>query len=195
MMTVPQVVKIGGSLFDRAGELAALFRELDQPLLIVPGGGTFADAIRRCGISGEPAHWMAVAAMEQFGWYISSFGIPVQQEMDVPDGPVIFLPYTCLRIHDPLPHSWDVTSDTIAAWVADVMHYELIILKSVDGIYSGGVLRETVMEPVTSGDVDPCLIPYVLRHAVPTRIINGRHLQRVRLALTGHDVTGTTISL
>jgi aspartokinase-like uncharacterized kinase len=75
------------------------------------------------------------------------------------------------------------------------MHADLIILKSVDGIYSGGTLIETVREPVTSGDVDPCLIPYVLEHAVPTRIINGRHLNRVRLVLTGHDVTGTTISL
>jgi aspartokinase-like uncharacterized kinase len=194
-MAVPQVVKIGGSLFDRVGELAALFRELDLPLILVPGGGTFADAIRRCGVSGEPAHWMAVAAMEQFGWYISSFGIPVREKIDVPDGPVVFLPYSCLRTRDPLPHSWDVTSDTISAWVADVMHADLIILKSVDGIYSGGTLIETVREPVTSGDVDPCLIPYVLEHAVPTRIINGRHLNRVRLVLTGHDVTGTTISL
>jgi aspartokinase-like uncharacterized kinase len=194
-MAVPPVVKIGGSLFDRVGELTALFRELDLPLLLVPGGGTFADAIRRCGIYGEPAHWMAIAAMEQFGWYISSFGIPVQEEMDVPDGPVVFLPYSCLRTHDPLPHSWDVTSDTISAWVADVIHTDLIILKSVDGIYSGGVLLDTVREPVPSGDVDPCLIPYVLSHAVPTRIINGRHLNRVRLALTGRDVTGTTISL
>lgn len=194
-MAVPQVVKIGGSLFDRVGDLVTLFRDLDLPLLLVPGGGTFADAVRRCGITGEAAHWMAVAAMEQYGWYISSFGIPVQQEIDIPGGPAVFLPYTCLRARDPLPHSWDVTSDTIAAWVADMMHTGLIILKSVDGIYSGGTFMDTVREPVTSGDVDPCLIPYVLGHAVPTRIINGRHPDRVRLALTGHDVTGTTISL
>ncbi len=43
-------------------------------------------------------------------------------------------PYRWLRAEDALPHSWDVTSDSIAAWVAArVGARRLVLIKPVAG--------------------------------------------------------------
>ena len=39
-----------------------------------------------------------------------------------------------MRASDPLPHSWDITSDSIAAYIAGVLDArELILVKPIDG--------------------------------------------------------------
>src|SRR6185295_6562433 len=93
-------------------------------LLVVPGGGPFADAVRRyddrVGLRATTAHWMAILAMDQFGWALGDLipGAVLRQDL----GPVragavsVLLPYTVLRERDPLPAAWDVTADSIAAW-------------------------------------------------------------------------------
>src|SRR5690606_7143608 len=67
------VVKLGGStaadtrLFEWIDALAAA----RTPLVIVPGGGPFADQVRetqaKIGFSDQAAHAMAIHGMEQFG--------------------------------------------------------------------------------------------------------------------------------
>ena len=37
-------------------------------------------------------------------------------------------PYRWLRAADPLPHSWEVTSDSIAAWLAGQLHARRVVL-------------------------------------------------------------------
>ena len=72
------VVKVGGGLGDDAlPGLCAALGELGRrhPLLVVPGGAGFADAVRdadrRFGLHAETAHRMAILGMEQFGWLLS----------------------------------------------------------------------------------------------------------------------------
>ncbi len=187
------VVKLGGSLYDRAQDIAGTIAALRRPVLVVPGGGAFAGAVRATGLGGSPAHWMAIAAMEQFGHYLSSFGLPVTCRLEIPPVPTVLLPYALLRDHDPLPHRWEVTSDTISAWIAQRLEARLVLLKSVDGICSRGVLLPSVDRPVPTDDVDPCLIPFVLSHRVPAVVVNGRFPARVSAAVNGEPVTGTTI--
>ena len=101
----------------------------------------------------------------------------------------VFLPYHCLRLTDVLPHTWDVTSDTIAAWVAGTLHLDLLLLKSVDGIFINGILQEQVTRPVESDVVDPFFIPFVIKNTVKTTIINGSRPDRVEKYLKGQQVT------
>ncbi|MBN2110515.1 MAG: amino acid kinase, partial [Methanosarcinaceae archaeon] len=125
------VVKLGGSLMEDAPavvrSLSANFGEnMDEDgfsILLVPGGGQFANNVRsaseKYGIGDDAAHWMAILAMEQYAYYIlDRTNITFTDSIeDVPAGVTMMLPYRMLRDADPLPHSWDVTSDTIAAWI------------------------------------------------------------------------------
>ena len=76
------VVKVGGGLAREAGDgaLRTLCRAIGDagaryPLLVVPGGAAFADAVRehdrRFNLRAATSHRMAILAMEQFGWLLS----------------------------------------------------------------------------------------------------------------------------
>jgi hypothetical protein len=189
----PIVVKIGGSLNNRIPDLVPVLLASDRPLFIVPGGGIFADAVRKSLVDDDSAHWMAIASMDQYGWFIASQGIMATDLLQVPDRPVVFLPYCCMRKHDPLPHSWDVTSDSIAAWVADRLGLDLLLLKSVDGIWENGNLMNQVNTPVTTEVVDSFFIPFVLEKKIKTTIINGSRVASVEKFLKGKIVPATKI--
>jgi hypothetical protein len=189
----PIVVKIGGSLQHRGAEIVSVLRSRPRPLLIVPGGGAFADIVRHSAVNDDAAHWMAIAAMDQYGWMLASWGIGTTDVLETPGHPCIFLPYRVMREQDPLPHSWDVTSDTIAAWVAKVLGTNLLVLKSVDGISRRGVLMTTISKPVVSDVVDPCFIRFVMKNRILAYIINGTKPERVKRWLEGEPVPGTVI--
>lgn len=190
----PIVVKLGGSLYNHVPAIVPVLRSSVRPLLIVPGGGHFANAVRQAGLDDETAHWEAIAAMEQYGRSIASHGLPVTDRLAVPDKIVIFLPLCSLREQDPLPHTWDVTSDTIAAWIAAELRLDLLLLKSVDGIMTNNVPEEFLDSPRDTDVVDPLFIPYVLERQVETFILNGTRPELLARYLRGDPVPGTRIS-
>lgn len=189
----PLVVKFGGSLLDCAPSLVPVLADPPRRILIVPGGGPFADQVRRLDPAPDAAHWMACAAMDQVGFYLASFGLPVTGALTVPASPTVLLPYGLLREHDPLPHSWRVTSDTVAAWCAAELGCDLVLAKSIDGIEVDGRLLDRVSEPVDTPALDPCLIPFALEHGVSILLVNARVRGRLARALAGGDVPGTQI--
>ncbi|MFA7695177.1 MAG: uridylate kinase [Methanoregula sp.] len=189
------VVKLGGSLAPYIAEIIPVLRSAHRSLLIVPGGGAFADAVRQSGADtgADAAHWMACAAMDQFGWTLAAQGIETTTRIARPRVTCVLLPYCALRRYDPLPHSWDVTSDTIAAWVAGRLGADLLVLKSVDGIEIAGKLVARIEKPGPTDVVDPCFIPYILEHQIWTFIINGSDTARLGRWLRGEQVRGTGI--
>jgi aspartokinase-like uncharacterized kinase len=162
-------------------------------LLVVPGGGQFADAVRQSGVDDDAAHWMAIAAMEQYGWVLASQGMVTTDRLALPTETTVLVPYHVMREYDPLPHTWNVTSDTIAAWVAKMLKTELLVLKSVDGISIDGVLQHEITAPVESDAVDSCFIPYILKNQLRATILNGTHPELLRRYLLGERVPGTSV--
>jgi len=189
----PLVVKVGGSLYNCVPDLVPVLLASVRPLLIVPGGGMFADAVRKCRVDDDSAHWMAIAAMDQYGWYIASHGMTTTTLLQTPNRPSVFLPYCSVRQYDPLPHSWDVTSDSISAWIANLLRVDLLLLKSVDGIIEQGGLVKQIKFPVKTDVVDPFFIPFILEKKVRATIINGSSIDRVEKFLRGETVSGTMI--
>lgn len=195
------VVKLGGSLRHRARELV---REMDEysiatgdRLLVIPGGSIFADTVRKVNVSQETAHWMAVLAMEQYGYYLADgTGVGLIHDLDTKgEGTRILLPYTFLKQNDELPHSWDVTSDTIAAWVALRLGARLIKATDVDGIYIDGKLEaETGACDLIGKDtcVDAHLPDFLLRNKMNCEVVNGNCPGRLVRSFKNR-VTGTVI--
>jgi 5-(aminomethyl)-3-furanmethanol phosphate kinase len=133
------VGKVGGSLFDFPG-LAARLRtwidaHADERVLLIPGGGPTADAIRTLQVVHElddgKAHWLAIRAMA-FNAHIFAdlLNLPVVSD-PAPTNAVLDV-YPFLKADDRLEHSWSVTSDSIAARVAQVHGARLTLFKSVD---------------------------------------------------------------
>ena len=187
------VVKVGGSLLSHIPRIVPVLIASPRPLLVVPGGGIFADAVRQAGVNNDAAHWMAIAAMEQYGWVLASQGMATTLHLKLPTKTCVLLPYCVMRRQDPLPHTWDVTSDTIAAWVAGILGADLLVLKSVDGIRIDGILQEDITELVASDVIDPCFIPYVLNNRIKVKILNGTKPELLERYLRGEKVQGTVI--
>ena len=189
------VVKLSGSLAPHIREIIPALKSARCPLLIVPGGGIFADAVRQSGAAtdADAAHWMACAAMDQYGWTLAAQGIRTTTRIARPRDTCVLLSYCVLRRYDPLPHSWDITSDTIAAWVAGMLGGDLLVLKSADGIGADGKLLSRIEQPVQTEIVDPCFLPYVLEHRIRTFILNGTDTSRISRWLSGEEVCGTGI--
>jgi 5-(aminomethyl)-3-furanmethanol phosphate kinase len=70
----------------------------------------------------------------------------------------VLSPFCWLHAADPLPHGWQVTSDSIAAWVAARLSARrLVLLKSLPGVPGarGDVLTEAPLRsPALAGIVD-----------------------------------------
>ena len=189
----PLIVKVSGSLYNQIPDLIPVIKASKRPLLLIPGGGPFADLVRCVQADNDTAHWMAVSAMEQFGLFIASFGISATDFIITPLTTTVFLPYRYLRLTDPLPHTWDVTSDTIAAWISHALHHDLLLLKSVDGIFINGIFQGQVTRPRETDVIDPFFIPFVIQNSVRATIINGTQPERVEKYLKGDLVPRTDI--
>ncbi|UUX91179.1 uridylate kinase [Methanoplanus endosymbiosus] len=190
------VIKIGGSLTGCAGEIIRAIESSGVGALIVPGGGESADIVRRLDPDDDTAHWMAILAMEQFGFYLSGFGVPVTVNPENKDGLEILLPYRILYDKDPLPHSWDITSDSVAAWVAGLRGSDLILVKSVDKIRSDGEYVTEISDGskfINSGDVDEFFVDYALKNDITVYVINGRDPEKLKNFLKTGTGFGTRI--
>jgi 5-(aminomethyl)-3-furanmethanol phosphate kinase len=190
-MGKPLVIKVGGSLLPHARQIIQTILKCNKPALILPGGGIFADAVRDSGAGGTVAHWMAIAGMEQYGWFLSGFDVETTRYPEFSDKTRVMLPYQYLIEKDPLPHSWDTTSDIISAWLADHLGADLLILKSIDQIRADGVQIGLITTEIITSDLDPLFIPYILSHPVNGRIVNGTFPDRISLAIRGETVVGT----
>ena len=219
-MNFEVVLKIGGSL-SRGQSLAALCQEIGRlgaryHLLVVPGGGDFADIVRdhyrRYRLNETTAHAMALLAMDQYGWLLRDL-IPngdvvrdiLSARKTTADGRVpILLPATLLIQADPLPHSWQVTSDSIAAWIAGLAcASQLVLLKDVDGLLSDLSRRDTAeVLPAMSvkqlvnqrGGVDEYLAVLLASLDLETWVINGLLPERLAELLDTGQTLGTRIS-
>jgi len=163
------VVKVGGSLIahpTHLNEVMAVVMEAARHarVLLVPGGGPFADAVRGVDralhLSSDAAHWAAVRAMDQLADVLADKYPGIQCVTDAQEAhqalrrgrvPVL-APHRWLRSADPLPHTWDVTSDSIAAWVAGALGARRVVLVKAPG--ASGVLVDAYFERAAPAGVE-----------------------------------------
>jgi aspartokinase-like uncharacterized kinase len=219
-MHLDAVLKIGGSL-SRGDGLEALCCEIRRlgevcRLLVVPGGGEFADQVRRAyerfKLSETAAHCMALSAMDQYGYMLNHLIAGSFLTAELPSvcratdsGKVsILLPAATVLQDSRLPHSWEVTSDTISAWVAHRTHCRrLVLLKDVDGLLRAAPIKESAAELIAeltvdqlaarSEGVDEYLSCFLASANLETWVVNGRYPGRLAELLEKGHTTGTRI--
>lgn len=179
------LVKLGGSLLYRAKAIVRGLSSLDREghsFLIVPGGGPMADLVRglflRGEISGEAAHWMAVLAMEQYARLLADrTGAELVAEPRRYGGTRVLMPYRYLMKDDAgIEHSWDYTSDAIAALMACRLETDVIKVTDIDGVILDGALASEIDASCLVGR-DTCIDQGSLRILISCgrscRVLNG----------------------
>lgn len=148
--------KIGGTILEdfenlnsTLSQLSKLFgKDIIQRIILIPGGGSFANFVRKIyselKLTDEMAHWMSIISMDYNGIELGKKfpKLEVFEEYDklkeIGKSFCIFLPYQFLKENDKLPHNWQVTSDSIALFLAKKLGFnECFLIKDVDGILNG----------------------------------------------------------
>jgi 5-(aminomethyl)-3-furanmethanol phosphate kinase len=140
------VVKLGGSLIN-ACDLPSTLKTLADHgagnVVIIPGGGVFANQVRylqkELQIDDTTAHRMALRAMEQFGALLISLdprfhaanSIDTINEWLVKNEIPVWFPYEMVADNPAIKATWDISSDSLALWLAQAIHCQnLVLLKS-----------------------------------------------------------------
>jgi aspartokinase-like uncharacterized kinase len=186
-----RIVKLGGSLLDWDQLQPALTGWLgDQPPaknVLVTGGGRLADQVRHYdqlhNLDPTTTHLAAAMTMSATARLVAALlgGLPLLTTIDelLTDSPlygcVVFDAYCFLTNEEAradgksLPHSWQVTSDSIAARLAEVTRAgELVLLKSAlppRGATWSDVVREGLVDSY---------FPTAVTHVSRVRYVNLR---------------------
>ena len=180
------VIKVGGALAAIPHALDRVCAELsrasrDHRLLVVPGGGPFADAVReferRVGMSSDAAHWMAILAMDQYAHVLAGriTGAVLVEEPGAVTETValgraaVLAPSRWMRSADVLPHSWEATSDSIAAFVAGALDAARLIL----------------IKPAATGEMVDSYFSAALPQGMPYSVIECDRIEQLTRQLSG----------
>ena len=218
------VIKVGGSLAEEPELLRALCSKLsvlarNYPLVVVPGGGRFADVVRdsdnRFNLSDGISHRMAILGIDQFGLlltqiipnscatYLLDDALQLSETGVVP----VFLPSRMFFREDPLKNSWDVTSDSIAVLIASRLQAaKVLLVTDIDGVFTKDPKKHedaTLIERLSAEEllrfntrtsVDLFLPKLLIETSVECYVVNGKHPERIEAILAGRKTVYTLIS-
>ena len=200
IIIIKQVVKIGGSLFPNyAIDLADKLKNTNS--CIVLGGGEFANLIRKYNdeqhFSEEVNHWTAIDCMDIISKLVNDkvescklvYSIDEANQIADEGFTPIFIVSEFLRVEDPFECSWDVTSDSIAAYIAHLLNANLLIVTNVNGIYTQepkepgstfiSKIDATKLLTFQESSIDVMLPSLLLKFGTNCYVVNGKYPERV----------------
>jgi aspartokinase-like uncharacterized kinase len=180
------VIKLGGSLA-QARQLPACLDAIEQhyrrgTVVIVPGGGGFADQVRHCQqrwrFDDCTAHAMALLAMAQMALlfnglkqhFVIAHSVAQIRRQLAAANVVIWSPELAELDNAGVAASWDITSDSLAAWLAgELAAAELLLIKAaaIDDTASLAQLAER-------GIIDPAFVGFAAQATCKITVINAR---------------------
>lgn len=212
------VVKVGGSITGTRARLLALLDDIkataaDNDVIIVPGGGGLADAVRalddRFALSTGTSHEMALLAMESMARMLAQLmGAPLEggiDELRRERTGVRVVSVTGVVPALDIPEGWHVTSDSIALYVAAAAGAELVVLaKDVDGVYTadpskGGraeryaTIAASELSQLPASPVDDHFPQAAVSLGMEAVLVHGGEAGIVRSVAAGRPLRGTRI--
>ena len=180
-----------------------------QNCLFVIGGGEFANLIRKydveIGFSQDVTHETAIDSMDILAKLLNdklafteiSYTIEEANRISDSNKIPIMICSEILKENEPFKHSWDVTSDSIAAYIASLLNAKLLIATNVNGIYtkdpslSGAELISEidVNELLTfdESSVDLMLPALLIEHGLDCYVVNGEYPERALSIMNNED--------
>lgn len=181
----------------------------DQNCLFVIGGGEFANLIRKydkeIGFSEDITHETAIDSMDILAKllndklafteisYTLDEAISISNSNRIP----IMICSDILKENEPFKHSWDVTSDSIAAYIASLLDAKLLIATNVNGIYtkdpslSGAeLIKEIDVNELLTFDessIDLMLPTLLIEYGLDCYVVNGEYPQRALSIMNEKD--------
>ncbi len=208
------IVKIGGSLLNYSKQLEQVLQVIDNDyeneIIIVPGGGIFADTVKniqeKLDINDDIAHWMAIKATEIYAIYISeklSRGVLCENLQEIENYlsrryiPIV-LPFKIMYRLDILPKTWKATSDSIAILIAILTSSDLtILLKVIDGlIINGKLIRQASVHELSSlqGIADDYILELIKKYKIRAVILNALRIENLIKVLRNEEGEYTLIT-
>lgn len=144
--STPVIIKVGGSLAEtgRLRGVLALIAEATRPVIVVPGGGQFADKVRdlqnALRFDDATAHRLAILGMHQMAelFFTMEPRLAPADSMEgfarvLTTGQIpVWLPWQMCRDDKDIPADWTITSDGLAARLAERLGgLKVVLLKSV----------------------------------------------------------------
>lgn len=195
------VIKLGGSLIgspELKGWLDMLVQFGDGKVVIVPGGGIFADAVREAqalmSIDDVIAHQMAVLAMDQYATLMTGMNaglVTASSELEIAERgwqhrAVVWKPSAMVLADQDLPMNWDLSSDSLAAWLATKLNAQhLLVVKSISHNHAEKVEVEDLM---LDGVVDSYFSAYVSGKSFKTWLVGKSEFAKIQ-QLIAHQST------
>ena len=198
------VVKLGGSLVE-SPHLSAWLAHLSASrgrTILVAGGGPFADAVRMAQrqrpFADKAAHLMAILAMEQFALMLAALepglrpaasraAIEAARREGVTS---VWLPSRMTMGAPDIPESWDVTSDSLAVWLALKLGAPRVLLVKSAALPAGNISAAALAE---AGIVDPLLPRFLAGSAIECRCIEASGAADFAAALAAGRLAGTLL--
>ncbi len=173
----------------------------DTSSVIILGGGEFANLIRKYDaeqeFSQEVNHWTAIDCMDIMAKLVDdkvesaklAFTVDEIEEISNEGFTPIFIVSQFLKTEDPFECSWDVTSDSIAAYVAHLLNAKLLIVTNVNGIYTQepkepgstfiSKIDATTLLTFQESSIDVMLPSLLLEFGANCYVVNGKFPERV----------------
>ena len=159
------VIKLGGSLM-RSTELSYWLENIESVSLhsnvvIVPGGGEFADLVRNTQKERQfddyVAHQMALLAMCQYGYLLNGMNKKLRIIEDMAlfpsyfgkNLPLLWIPMSLINNDSDIAANWDFTSDSISLWLATKLCATRLVL-----VKSKVLNKTTTRNHIKNGDLD-----------------------------------------
>lgn len=197
------VIKIGGSLLE-SGRLASALGAIAQArrgLVVVPGGGPFADSVRAAqaarGFDDATAHRKALSAMQRMAQVMAGMCarlVPAETlaEMRRAAGAgaiPVWMPLALAGRDRTIPADWSITSDGLAARLAERLGVENIVLVKSCPITPGRGAAELAGD----GIVDATFADIVARAGLAAHVLGPADGARLRalLGIAGGEPAAT----
>ena len=177
----PLVLKLGGSLLEagRMSPILEIVARATRPIALVPGGGPFADGVRaaqrKLHFDDATAHRLAILAMHQTAHVLMAMqprlGLAETlgdfKKITTRGGIPVWLPTRLCEKDRRIPRDWSITSDGLAARLAERLDARSIVLVKSTRVAAGTPLSDVVK----SGIADPAFADIVARAKLDWRIL------------------------